>query len=134
MSELKVHRFITTDELFPEANAGSLYYDKSEADKMIAELKQQIEFLQKEKKIIRDLYIGERDDCRIWSARAINNKYKRCLAMADKCVDLCHKAKDLYRWAEDENLEHYYNHKIEFFARWHKRWLTLADKYKEGNV
>ena len=60
------------------------------------------------------------------------HKYKRCLAMADKCVDLCHKAKDLYRWAEDENLEHYYNHKIEFFARWHKRWLTIAEKFKEA--
>lgn len=60
------------------------------------------------------------------------HKYKRCLAMADKCVDLCHKAKDLYRWAEDENLEHYYNHKIEFFARWHKRWLAIAEKFKEA--
>ena len=36
MSELKAHRFITTDELFPEANAGVLYYEKSEADKVIA--------------------------------------------------------------------------------------------------
>lgn len=60
------------------------------------------------------------------------HKYKQCLAMADKCVDLCHKSKDLYRWADDENLEHYYNHKIEFFARWHKRWLELAEKFKEA--
>lgn len=55
MSELKVHRFITTDELFPEANAGALYYDKSEADKVIAEkdkeirkLKEQVALLQAE--------------------------------------------------------------------------------------
>lgn len=60
-----------------------------------------------------------------------HHKYKRCLAMADKCVVLCQKSKDLYRWAEDENLEHYYNHKIEFFARWHNRWLELAEKFKE---
>lgn len=59
-------------------------------------------------------------------------KRKRCLAMADKCVDLCHKAKDLYRWAEDENLEYHYNRKIEFFARWHKRWLAIAEKFKEA--
>ena len=59
-----------------------------------------------------------------------HQKYKRCLAMANKCVDLCHKAKDLYRWAEDENLEHHYNRKIEFFARWHNRWLKLAEKFK----
>ena len=59
-----------------------------------------------------------------------HQKYKRCLGMANKCVDLCHKAKDLYRWAEDENLEHHYNRKIEFFARWHNRWLKLAEKFK----
>lgn len=46
MSELKVHRFITTDELFPEANAGVLYYEKSEADKVIAELKAKLESVQ----------------------------------------------------------------------------------------
>ena len=40
MSEHKVHRFITTDELFPEANAGVLYYEKSEADKFIADLEE----------------------------------------------------------------------------------------------
>ena len=40
MSELKVHRFITTDELFPQANAGVLYYEKSEADKVIADLEE----------------------------------------------------------------------------------------------
>lgn len=61
-----------------------------------------------------------------------HNKYKRCLAMADKCVDLCNKAKDLYRWAEDENLEHHYSRKIEFFARWHNRWQELAQKFKEA--
>ena len=59
-------------------------------------------------------------------------KYKHCLDMAYKCVKLCQKSKDLYRWAEDENLEHYYNHKIEFFARWHNRWLELAEKFKEA--
>ena len=59
-------------------------------------------------------------------------KYKWCLAMADKCMDLYYKAKDLYRWAGDENLEHYYDHKIEFFARWRKRWLELAEKFKAG--
>jgi regulator of replication initiation timing len=39
MSELKEHRFIGTDELFHDANAGALYYEKSEADNVIAGLK-----------------------------------------------------------------------------------------------
>lgn len=50
MSELKVHRFITTDELFPVANAGGLYYKKAEADKVIAELKARIEELEEERR------------------------------------------------------------------------------------
>lgn len=45
MSELKAHRFITTDELFPEANAGALYYDKSEADKVIEKLEAENRFI-----------------------------------------------------------------------------------------
>lgn len=57
MSELKEHRFITTDELFHDANAGALYYDKSEADKAIAE---------KDKELRRQ-------------------KYKRCLDKAEMC-------------------------------------------------
>lgn len=61
-----------------------------------------------------------------------HQKYKRCLDMAYKCAILCQKSKDRYRWAEDENLEHHYNHKIEFFARWHNRWLELSKKFKEA--
>lgn len=36
-------------------------------------------------------------------------KYKRCLAMAEMCVDLCN-------------------------ARWHKRWLAIAEKFKQKKV
>lgn len=39
MSELKEHRFIGTDELFHDANAGDLYYEKSEADREIRKQK-----------------------------------------------------------------------------------------------
>lgn len=109
----------------------------AEKDKEIARLDDlthahNIELLRKENLIAELKSLKQAlmaDDLR-YRYRIRRHKYKRCLAMADKCVDLCHKAKDLYRWAEDENLEHHYNRKIEFFARWHKRWLTLADKYK----
>lgn len=116
-------------------------YLKDEVDRCFKELKSEIERLE----ILCANYRHDCDNLAISNEQAKraartllkkmnHNKYKRCLAMADKCVDLCHKAKDLYRWAEDENLEHHYNHKIEFFARWHNRWLKLAEKYKEGNV
>ena len=49
------------------------------------------------------------------------HKYKRCLAMAK----LCHWKMGVFIYKKEKN---------EFYYRWHKRWLTLADKYKEGNV
>ena len=122
MSELKVHKAYNRwmDEEMPTPNDDLIcneVYLKSEADKVIADLKKAC---------------NDKDDWCLHTLKELrHHKYKRCLAMADKCVDLCYKAKDLYRWAEDENLEHYYNHKIEFFARWHRRWLKIAEKYKE---
>lgn len=80
------------------------------------------------------LYIGEAEYYTRTDADKViaHHKYKRCLDMAYKCAILCQKSKDRYRWAEDENLEHHYNHKIEFFARWHNRWLELSKKFKEA--
>lgn len=97
----------------------------AEKDETIDELEERNDELQKATDSAWSKVIAMYDELR-------RQKYKWCLAMADKCVDLCHKAKNLYRWAEDENLEHHYNHKIEFFARWHQRWLTLAEKFKEA--
>ena len=50
-----------------------------------------------------------------------HNKYKRCLAMA--------------RWCERKRIEAA-NYRIprekwEFYDKWHKRWLELAEKFKE---
>lgn len=39
MSELKVHRFLCLDEVWPDATIGKDYYLKSEADKVIAHQK-----------------------------------------------------------------------------------------------
>lgn len=135
-------------------------YIKSEADEVIAEKDKEIEELKsdisdlRDDKKLTDAILDERnaeieklDDCiRDYSEKTktlvIANldmqrrerryKYKHCLNIADKCVVLCYKSKDLYRWAEDENLQHHYNHKIEFFSRWHNRWLELAKKFKEA--
>ena len=41
MSELKAHRFFSLDEVWQDANLGSDYYLKSEADKVIAELEEE---------------------------------------------------------------------------------------------
>ena len=116
------------------------YYTRTDADKVIADLeeshKKEVGQLLLEIAKLKNIDSKNRSayykDLAMMAKDVEHHKYKRCLAMADKCVDLCHKAKDLYRWAEDENLEHHYNRKIEFFARWHKRWLAIAEKFKES--
>lgn len=120
MSELKAYRVkgVTIGDTHD-------VYLKSEADKVIAELKEILNNSRNARKYWRKEYLIEYKE-------SIHHKYKRCLYMANKCVDLCHKAKDLYRWAEDENLEHHYNRKIELFARLHNSWLKLAEKFKEA--
>ena len=138
MSELRAYKADVTIPVYGTI-ADAKVYLKPEADKMIAEKDAEIAQLQAMLEE-RNKQVGEmkkacndKDD---WCLHTLkenrHHKYKRCLAMADKCVDLCHKSKDLYRWADDENLEHHYNHKIEFFARWHNRWLELAEQFKEA--
>lgn len=48
-----------------------------------------------------------------------HQKYKRCLAMAK----LCHWKMGVFIYKKEKN---------DFYYRWHKRWLVLADKFKEG--
>lgn len=101
----------------------------SKVDKVIAEKDAEIAELKEQ---VHDYALGLYVIQAKAEKEACHHKHRRCLDMAYKCAVLCQKSKNLYRWADDENLEHYYNHKIEFFARWHKRWLELAEKFKEA--
>ena len=110
MSELKEHAFQECDEIFREyhgilSNEVRRYYLKSEADKVIAE---------KDKKI--DLYKrGWEESDRINEhlyAQLRHSNYKRCLAMAQWCMDAeCKTEKD-----------------ADFLVRWDHRWLALAEE------
>ena len=51
MSELKVYRFLGQDEVWPDANLGSDYYLKSEADKVIADKDAEIARLKAVRKV-----------------------------------------------------------------------------------
>lgn len=57
-----------------------------------------------------------------------HQKYKRCLAMASSCSD---KASAEYASSYVSCDEYYYHH-AEFWNKWHKRWLELAEKFKEA--
>ena len=84
----------------------------------------------------------EEDDCAYWKmceGNAVNatheteeacmyltkserhHKYKRCLAMAK----WCDAERDIFNLTPKVT-------KVEFFARWHKRWLEIATKFKEA--
>ena len=101
MSELKAYIAPT-----PDGTGLADYYLKSEADKVIAELKDkalQYKVLCKEK--CRDINTQERH----FALQVNYQKYKRCLAMAKLAV------KDDY---------------LPWNMKWHKRWLELAEKFK----
>ena len=138
MSHKLVSLYIGDGEYYTRIDADNVIADLEESHKKeveqllieIAKLKQQIEVLQKEKKIIQDLYIGERNDCRIWAARAIHNKYKRCLAMAMWCAAECVVNQNTYK----RFLTHKSEFRIGHFRKWYLRWLAIAEKFKTNST
>ena len=101
-------------------------YIKSEADKVIAEKDEEIAELQKQ---VHDYGLG----LYVMQARAEKearyDKYKRCLAMAMWCETNVYniRRKPLCDMDDHEG----WLHDDEFWQRWHKRWLELAERYKE---
>lgn len=119
MSELKaissgeIYKIIEYEDCY---RTDDLYYPKSEADKVIAELKAQ--------------KAQAEDDCAYWKTRAQrerHHKYKRCLAMARWCKDEEDAALERYTWNSGRYAE------VEFYEKWHNRWLELAEKFKPNN-
>ena len=115
MNELKVIHAYTFDEVevISVRCNGDDYYLKSEADKLIAELNMRIcegdeDFEIANNQIKRLIKIVRQQ------------KYKRCLAMAEWCdteVGIADTAGNY----EDMLL----------YQKWYKRWLKLAEKFKE---
>lgn len=92
------------------------YYLKSEADKVIAEKEAEIAELKEQ---VHDYALGSYVMQAMAEKEARHDKYKRCLAMALWCS------------AELGMLVSTWESKIKFYKRWHKRWLELANKFKE---
>jgi hypothetical protein len=82
---------------------------KSEADKYIKELKEQNHELCQ---ALHSMYSEEEMNYQ---------KYKRCLAM----VKYCHESA---MWLEEYGVTKY----ATFMLRWQKRWLELAERFKEA--
>lgn len=106
----------------------NLFYIKSEADKLIAELKAQ--------------KAQAEDDCAYWKTNAMqlynelrHSKYKRCLAMARLCgktVD--HLNSEGYIYEKENHTKELTDciRGTEFYDKWYHRWLELAEKFKEA--
>lgn len=68
-----------------------------------------------------DKVIAEKDE------ELHRHKYKRCLAMARMCEERSARYDVLQ---ERHDLD--WGREIEFYYRWYKRWLELAEKFKEA--
>ena len=115
MSELKSYIAPTTD-----GTGLADYYLKSEADKVIAELK---EIDSKNRSAYyKDLARMAKDVER--------QKYKRCLDNAW----WCRNSSNAYAWSASNlrgwKIAVYYDKKAELYRKWHKRWMKLAEKFK----
>ena len=129
MSELQEHQFCECDEFVreyrgPLSNEMRPYYLKSEADKVIAELKDKLQNVSELLTETREWLIESQKMHKRCADNAIkqlrHHKYKRCLAMAWWCS------------AELGMLVSTWESKIKYYKRWQKRWLELADKFKEA--
>lgn len=118
MSELKEHIFCDIDEVFPRGYCGPLpshearpYYLKSEADEVIAEKDAEIAYLKDIDSKNRSAYYK---DLAMMAKDVEHHKYKRCLAMAKICEDKLGTVVKPGWW-----------------NKWRKRWLELAEKFKD---
>ena len=134
--ELKAYRFLDQDEVWPDANLGSDYYLKSEADKVIEEKDKEIQRLENLCESYRidcdNLAIREANACKEIerdNKQLRHQKYKRCLAMAEMC-EARYDEEDAKVNGCGASWE-YISKEIKYWERWQLRWLKIAEKFKE---
>lgn len=93
-------------------------YLKSEADKVIAELKDKLSHK-------TEFAIQCQMAAHTLQQKLRHNKYKRCLAMARMCEERSARYDVLQ---EGHDLD--WSREIEFYYKWYMRWLKLAKHFK----
>ena len=126
MSELRAFDIVVAEEGYCEGivKYRRAVYDKSEADKVIAEL------IEKNKRLAHKDLIMASETIKDVLKELRHQKYKRCLAMAEKCEERYYYLNSLeyYQLTDRE-----YRQVIGgYWDRWLKRWLELAEKFKEA--
>ena len=124
MSELKVYR--TTLKLPEGKILNAEVYRKSEADKVIAELKQKLNEAQTELELWRDgSIISEVHQKELDEKR--HSDYRRCQAMAEMC-NARYDEEDAKVNGCGASWE-YISKEMKYWERWRWRWDALADKF-----
>lgn len=118
MSELKTILATPHPKMKNACDGAIEVYLKSEVDKVIAELKKEIE----EQKQLRNMALSTVPNVLKVAKIIQHHKHKRCLAIAKRCKD------------KIENVVQYNEHDDwliinEYWERWYKRWLQLAEKF-----
>lgn len=136
MSELKDYDIMDIeamdDERLEKSESGKIQatrvYIKSEADKVIAELKNEIE----KQKQLRDMALSSVPNVLKVMKIIQHHKYKRCLAMAR----WCHNQREIYErdsydWELEVVVKRTLWNKANIMRKWRQRWLELAEKFKD---
>ena len=151
MSELKDYDIMDIeamdDERLEKSESGRIQvtrvYIKSEVDKVIDELKAKLkvqtsnaEEAWKLKDSYHTDYSEAVEELFKKNKQLRHNKYKRCLSMADFCESQHHYYNTLGNgfWlvrGDKEKRDEYRKKASDFWWKYHKRWLELADKFKE---
>lgn len=134
MSELKSVYIDRTGDWVRSGNDTGKFYLKSEADKVIAELEMKLAAaklvlrLNEPKALYSNLDTMSRLNHKIdvVKRRELHQKYKRCLTMAKWCE------LGISYWDDDEQEGGWEYKKLRHCIRWKKRWLELAEKFKEA--
>lgn len=135
MSELKAFNCVESD--LQEFCEPRLVYLKDDADKVIAELKSDIADLRDDKKTT-DAILNERNEeiaelnkqIEFLKDKLRHQNYKRCLAMARIVQDDWHLHNSFYAMGHRE----FEKRKCEFYEKWHKRWLDIAEQFKPNST
>ena len=136
MSKLKV--YVPQDEpygLVPEEGGAPVEeetcYLKSEADKLIAELEKERDWLAKDRAQAYD-DLEKRAQLNIKQEESIRRqKYKRCLNMANWCFTRSNFFFVVGRSEGGRFAEERFR-RSNLYSKWHKRWLKIAEQFKEA--
>ena len=130
MSELKVASCFEFEKVLT-GKSNKLFYPKSEVDKLIAELEKERDWLAKDRAQAYD-DLEKRAQLNIKQEESVRHqKYKRCLNMANWCFTRSNFFFVVGRSEGGRFAEERFR-RSNLYSKWHKRWLKIAEQFKEA--